>query len=53
MRRRQFVGSALAAASLGLGTSALAHPPKKLPDYGLPPEMLPKIVSITANLAPY
>lgn len=53
MRRRQFVGGALAAATLGSGTTATAHPPRKLPDYNLPPELLPRIVNISMNLAPY
>jgi len=53
MRRRQFLGGALGAVILGSGTTATAHPPSKLPEYDLPPEMLPQTVNISAAVAPY
>lgn len=53
MKRRQFVAGGLVAAALASATRATAHPPKKLPDYDLPPELLPKQVRIAAGLTPY
>lgn len=53
MKRRQFVAGGLIAAALAPATRATAHPPKKLPDYDLLPELLPKQVSIAAGLMPY
>ncbi len=51
-RRVFFTGIAAAGTVLGAG-GAIAHPPKALPDYNLPAEMLPQIVPIVAGIAPY
>ncbi len=53
MKRRIFLtGLAAAGTVIGAGR-AIAHPPKTLPDYNLPEEMLPRIVPVVAGLAPY
>ncbi len=51
-RRYFFTGVAAAGTIIGAG-GALAHPPKTLPNYNLPEEILPQIVPIAAGLAPY
>ena len=53
MNGREFVGGAIVAAILGNGKSVAAHPPNVLPDYGLPPEMHPREVTLSEALAPF
>lgn len=52
MKRRQFVSGSLAAMALGSGNTVAAHPRNQLPNYDLPPEFLPKAVTISESLAP-
>lgn len=52
MRRRAFVAGIAAVGTVVAG-GATAHPPKTLPDYDLPQEMLPRIVPIAPGFAPY
>lgn len=53
MNRRKFVGGATVAAILGNAKSVAAHPPTVLPDYGLPPEMQPRKVTLVEGFAPF
>lgn len=53
MKRRQFVSGSLTVVVLGSGGSLAAHPQNQLPDYDLPPDLLPTTVTITESLAPY
>ncbi|MEX3315415.1 L,D-transpeptidase [Sulfitobacter sp. PS-8MA] len=56
MKRRHFIsGIAAGSAALtsGLATPALAHPPKEMPSYDVPEDMMPKLVPIAAGAAPY
>ena len=56
MRRRHFItgiAASGAAFSGGLATPALAHPPKEMPNYDVPPEMMPRKVPIAAGAPPY
>jgi lipoprotein-anchoring transpeptidase ErfK/SrfK len=53
MKRRIFLTGLTAAGTVIGAGRAIAHPPKTLPDYNLPEEMLPRIVPVVAGLAPY
>jgi len=56
MRRRHFItgiAASGAAFSGGLATPALAHPPKEMPNYDVPPAMMPRKVPIAAGAPPY
>lgn len=53
MRRRAFFTGVAAAGTITAAGGAIAHPPRTLPDYNLPEEMLPQIVPIAAGVVPY
>ncbi|MCF3595046.1 L,D-transpeptidase [Rhodobacteraceae bacterium LMO-12] len=54
MRRREFLTGTTAAAGMTIAAgAAIAHPPKRLPDYNLPEDMLPQVVPIAKGFLPY
>ena len=53
MKRRTFVAGIAASGAAFAAGNALAHPPKTLPNYNFPEDMLPRIVPIAVGLAPY
>jgi lipoprotein-anchoring transpeptidase ErfK/SrfK len=53
MHRRALIGGAFGMALSAVGRPAIAHPPNELPDYDLPTEMLPKIVTISESFRPF
>lgn len=53
MKRRTFLTGGLAAGSALAGGTATAHPPKSLPNYNLPEDLLPQIVPIIPGILPY
>ncbi len=56
MKRRHFITS-MAASGAALGTTlaapAFAAPPKEMPTYDVPEEMMPQMVPIAAGATPY